>query len=119
MEIITHRIQGVLDLLNQERVKWGTSISRNSHYLEVHDHWTLGHPRLIGEIRDYDRKVVMARPGSEGSLYAMVAILNQLPVLESCTLDVAMDPKLISILYKGELVAKFQTDERGSYKQVF
>lgn len=121
MESITARIKGVLDLLDEQRTKWGTSISRNSHYLEVYDHWNPyeKRPRLVGEVRDYDRKVMMARPDSKSTLYAMVTILNQLPTLEFCTLDLTFDARLISILHKGELVAKFQSDRDGHYIQEF
>jgi hypothetical protein len=121
MDPINQRIKGVLDLLDEQRTKWGTSISRNSHYLEVYDHWNPyeNRPRLIGEVRDYDRKVMMFRPDGQGTLYSMVSILNQLPVLEFCTLDLTFDARLISILHKGELVAKFQADREGHYLQAF
>lgn len=116
---ITDRIAGVMDLLVEQRQKWGTSIGRNSHYLEVYDHWQAKRPWLIGEVRDYDRKVMAVRPDCEGTLYAMVTLLNQLPTLEGCTLDTIIDPRFISILHRGELIAKFKADSNGHYLQEF
>lgn len=113
-----HRVSGVLDLLGEQRTKWGTSINRNSHYIEVWDWWHK-HPRLVGEIRDYDFKAMSVRPDNASTFYAMMTLLKQLGTLEECKLDVVLDPSLISIVHRGELLAKFSVDRNGHYIQDF